>query len=317
MILKRIALISDNAEQQALLMRSLVDDIADVIVCLQVSDGTQPLMDFINDHGEQRIDAWLLHLSDHHDGEVVDILCDHSDKPILVNDSLPIAIDCPEYTEWRRRLHEKIEQLTLGSLLNKPTESPVADTVWVLAASLGGPAMVKRFLQALPAQLPLGFIYVQHIDNRFDRWLAEGIGNRQHYPAQLIDSEHVLKQGATLIVPADYQLRFLPFGQVIKTQRQWQGSFQPCIDQVIAEVAKQYRQNMGVIIFSGTCNDGEVGCRVVKACGGQVWAQSLESCVSSAMPEAAVTTGSVTYQGNPEQLAQQLAQIYSQSAVNF
>ena len=138
------------------------------------------------------------------------------------------------------------------------------------------------------------------------------MGSEQAYPLQQIRTEHSLVAGETLVVPADAQLRFLPFGQVIKTTKAWQGPYQPAIDQVVAELAKEYRKKLGVIVFSGTCNDGEIGCRVVKACGGQVWAQSPASCVSAAMPEAAINTGCVSFQGTPEELAQQLAQIIKQ-----
>jgi chemosensory pili system protein ChpB (putative protein-glutamate methylesterase) len=56
------------------------------------------------------------------------------------------------------------------------------------------------------------------------------------------------------------------------------------------------------------CNDGEIGCRVAKACGGTVWAQTPDSCISPDMPNAAISTGCVSKQGTPEQLAQALAE---------
>ena len=140
--------------------------------------------------------------------------------------------------------------------------------------------------------------------------LTASVGRKQSYPLQLARGEQQLNTGEITVVPADRQLRFLPRGRVVETRRKWAGSFQPAIDQVVSDLARVYKHNMGVIIFSGTCNDGEVGCRVVKACGGSVWTQSPESCISPAMPDAAMSTGCVSFQGTPEQLALALAKQY-------
>ena len=76
------------------------------------------------------------------------------------------------------------------------------------------------------------------------------------------------------IVPADNQLSFLPNGHIVKTNVRWNGAYQPSLDLVITQLAQLYRQRLGVIIFSGMCNDGEIGCTVAKACGATVWAQT-------------------------------------------
>jgi chemosensory pili system protein ChpB (putative protein-glutamate methylesterase) len=48
-----------------------------------------------------------------------------------------------------------------------------AEHIWVLGASLGGPNAVKEFLDALPKGLPVGFVYAQYIDARFQKALIQ------------------------------------------------------------------------------------------------------------------------------------------------
>jgi chemosensory pili system protein ChpB (putative protein-glutamate methylesterase) len=151
-------------------------------------------------------------------------------------------------------------------------------------------------------------VYGQHIEANFDGLLASAVGYNHSYPMELVGGEYILAHGKVAVVPADKQLRFLAHGRVVATRKPWSGLYQPTLDQVISELARIYRQRLGVIIFSGLCNDGEIGCRVAKSCGATVWAQSPESCLSADMPNAAISTGCVTYQGNPEQLASALVQ---------
>ncbi len=56
-----------------------------------------------------------------------------------------------------------------------------ARQVWLLAASLGGPAAVKEFLDALPGGLPIGFIYAQHIDAAFETALPQAVGRHSQW----------------------------------------------------------------------------------------------------------------------------------------
>ena len=235
-----------------------------------------------------------------------------------MNDEVPPVQDVKAHELWQRRLLEKLEVVAISKChlesANKITEAVThhqsAKKVWVLVASLGGPEAVRRFFAQLPPQLPIAMVYGQHIEKNFDSGLVDAIGAKHSYPMRLVKGEEILRAGEVAVVPVDYQLRFLSRGRVVATRKPWSGSYQPALDQVIAELARVYRQDLGVIVFSGMCNDGEIGCRVAKACGGTVWAQTPESSLSPDMPNAAIGTGCVSYQGSPEQLAKGLAKLF-------
>jgi len=268
-----------------------------LLQCLQ-EDANQP-------------DAWLLDSSDPDVDQLVAQIVQHSEAPFLINDEYPPAQ--PEaLADWRRRVLDKLEEL-VASVAATPyanIESPAA--VWVLAASTGGPDAVSEFLAALRPGLPIAMVYAQHIDQGFDRILKNALEKHRHYPSLLCRGEQYLRKGALLVVPADRQLRFLPFHRVLETRNAWEGRYQPAIDQVVGDLARLYPQRCGVIVFSGLCDDGALGCRMVQASGGEVWAQIPESCVCPDMPEAAIATGAVSVQGTPAQLAQALNSRYSQ-----
>lgn len=265
---------------------------------------------------DKQVDAWLLDVRDYHIQSVLDLLVDGAEKPLLVNDEIPPPLQADTHQYWKRRLIEKLELFAVAGAnrAQSTAEGVPPPFVWLLAASFGGPEAVKQFLQALPAALPLSLVYGQHIDKQFDRFLTDALGAKTSYPARLIRGRHILQAGQLAIVPADREVRFTIRGEAIETRRSWSGQYQPVLDQVIAEMARVYRQRLGVIVFSGMCNDGEIGCRVANACGSRVWVQSPASCMSDDMPNAALKTGSVSFQGTPEELARELATLVSTEA---
>ncbi|MCP3907438.1 MAG: chemotaxis protein CheB [Oceanicoccus sp.] len=259
------------------------------------------------------IDAWLVDIEDNQIQQSLDLLLGQSDLPLLVNDDIPPVQEAKDHQVWQRRLLEKLEVLVIRpaeAIASSPPVDSSVNKVWVLVASMGGPDAVKRFLTTLPQALPIAMVYGQHIETNFDGLLTSAVTGHD-YPMQLASGEQQLVNGNILVVPVDHQLRFLSRGRVVETRKAWSGSYQPVLDQVIADLARIYRQNLGVIVFSGMCNDGEIGCRVAKACGGTVWAQTPNSCLSPDMPSAAISTGCVSKQGTPEQLAEALAEQFS------
>ncbi len=337
----RIALVSDCDLNRYILKGILSDagyelvaslDSAKLLACFDssLSNRTGTDSELKNDAG---LDAWLVDIGDDANQQVLDLLVEKSELPLLVNDEVPPTQALEAHALWQRRLLEKLEVVAIrhcaetgaaaithdtsdshtstshtgNSHTGNSSAKPGAENVWVLAASLGGPEAVSCFLNALPPGLPLAMVYGQHIEKNFDGLLAAAIGNQQNYPLQLIRDEQTLTVGQVAVVPVDNQLRFLARGRVVETRNSWSGCYQPALDQVIAELARVYRQNLGVIIFSGMCNDGEIGCRVAKACGSTVWVQEPVSCMSPDMPNAAISTGCVSHQGTPEQLAASLA----------
>ena len=247
------------------------------------------------------VSCWLLAADARQTGVVLDVLAEAEELPLLVLDEPPPP-GTTEFSGWCRRVLEKLALYTVPPSAGA-TMAANLQQVWLLAASMGGPEAVKRFVAALPPGLPLAMVYAQHIDAQFDALLPQAFAGQQAYPLQLVSGQDTLQPGRVSVVPADRQLRFLPHGRMVAIDQPWTGPYQPAIDQVVAELARIYRQRFGVIVFSGMCNDAEIGCRVARACGSQVWVQSPATCACPAMPEAVLASGAVAVQGSPEQLA--------------
>lgn len=189
------------------------------------------------------------------------------------------------------------------------TEEPQVNLTpcWIIGASLGGPAAVKRFLQNIPADINASFIVVQHIDENFLPVLADILTNNSHFEVKVASGSSSLKPGSVFLAPLKGKLTFLSDGSMLVDHSQsWSAPYSPCIDDVIESMSAVYTEKCGVIIFSGMGQDGFNGAKKLDALNGEVWAQSVETCANASMPQAVINAGLAKVVATPEMLADRL-----------
>ena len=192
--------------------------------------------------------------------------------------------------------------------------SSLPDFVWVLGASTGGPEAVKSFLDHLPRDLSVAFIYAQHIDPGCEVMLSS-LGRHCHFSVKLCQEMMLPQKGDVIIVPTNHSLSVGVNGAIMPDKTAWNSPYTPHINSVIAKVCRAYQHRSGVIIFSGMQDDGAESIADLQStlspfghlCSPPVWVQSPTSCVSSSMPEAALATGNVDFQGSPKELARRMS----------
>ncbi len=198
-------------------------------------------------------------------------------------------------------------KLRVVAPISSPEVQP-ADRVWVLGASLGGPKAVSRFLQALPSELPLAFVYVQHIGTKFLPVLTRQMERISPFRVVPASSGAVLGLGQIVVVPGSKRFVIDQHG-VIELRAVSEGtSCGPSIDSAMSEIARRFGPKAGAVVFSGMGDDGVLGTGEIALVGGTVWAQDAQSCQISTMPDMVRRTGVVSFSGAPEQLAARLVE---------
>lgn len=258
---------------------------------------------------EQTLDAWVVDVAEDYCDEqhLLEQLFAQSRVPIILSDSSEFTPGSDGHSAWLRRTGLRLQRL--HGDINLQQANP-ANELWVLAASTGGPAAVKRFLAQLPANLGIAFLYVQHIDANQAVTLNRMMSNAGSYPAMVATHGVVLEANSLTLVTARDPVEILENGTLVVNYGQsWKGSYAPSIDQLAANAARIYRERCGLIIFTGMGDDGAASCRLIKQVGGKAWAQSPDDCTSDSMPVSALATGCVSLSGTPEYLARSLAQL--------
>jgi chemosensory pili system protein ChpB (putative protein-glutamate methylesterase) len=265
----------------------------------------------LNNIPQAEVDAWLVDVAleqDETNSQLVEQFLESSTVPVIVCDSSEHRAGSDEHSAWLRRTVDKLQRL--GGEFNLQQVSR-ARNLWVLAASTGGPAAVKAFLSQVPAGLDLAFIYVQHIDEGYTPTLIKMMAEAGAFRVELARQGAVVEPGVMIVVSARTSVELLENGTLMPSDRPWGGCYAPSVDELAANVARVYRQAAGMIVFSGMGDDGAAASRLIRQQGGQVWAQTPASCVSSSMPDAALAAGCVDFTGTPEELADALAERWS------
>lgn len=251
--------------------------------------------------------------------DVFEALSEWSESPIFLADDMPEEEDSLFHQQWCQRLREKLcatLEVTPPPQAVEPTKvSAVVDgfrDVWVLAASLGGPEAVRVFLENIDPNLPVAFVYAQHIEENFDKMLPKVLGKDSKFRVNYCTQGERLRKGTVLVCPSHTVAQVDAKGQMhVYADKPWDKPYTPNINQVIDNVADHFQQRMGVIVFSGMCDDGAEASAGLREEGVPLWVQKPDECICPAMPEAVISRGQIDFMGTAQQLARQLNHRYA------
>lgn len=320
----RVAVIADTLTQRQALQQALLLNGYQVVLCAAPEQ-----LD------EQRLEAcaadlWLVDLASPDEAPLVEHLLEQACVPLLFGEDQAPPPGSEQYLRWERRLLGKLKrllgdpaapvgltlagvgaQLPAAAVLPLPATLPAAtgvpaQQVWLLAASLGGPPAVKAFLDALPAGLPLAFVYAQHIDAAFETQLPQAVGRHSQWTVGAPRDGDWLRCGEVVVAPVGCELGFAEDGRMRLTAGSWPEPYSPSIDQMMLNLAQRFAGRCGVIAFSGMGSDGSAAAAYLRRQGGQIWTQSAASCVCSGLPDSLREAGHSTRSGSPRELAEAL-----------
>ncbi|MFV3329471.1 chemotaxis protein CheB [Pseudomonas sp. NY15437] len=332
----RIAVIADTSLQRHVLAQALAGHGYQVVLNADPARLESEQLDACE------TDLWLVDLAQQEDSPLVDNLLEQSRVPVLFGEGHAPERHSEHYPRWERRLVSKLRKLvgdpsagvgrSLAALLDeaqRPSRvalpedlaaSPLkagepAAQVWLLAASLGGPAAVKTFLDALPGGLPVGFLYAQHIDASFEANLPQAVGRHSQWHVNTVRDGDPVRCGEVVVVPIARELGFDDSARMYVQDRGWPEPYSPSIDQMMLNLAQQYGERCGVIVFSGMCSDGSAAAAYVRRQGAPIWTQRADSCACSSMPDSLREGGYSTFSGDPRELAAALVNHLAEQCV--
>jgi two-component system chemotaxis response regulator CheB len=163
----------------------------------------------------------------------------------------------------------------------------------VIAISTGGPAALSEVIPALPGDLRIALVIVQHMPAGFTAALAERLDASSKVSVREAQQGDRPLAGGVLIAPGDKHLEFDERGMVILTDGAMVNGCRPAADVTMMSAAKVYgRRTLGVVM-TGMGKDGAAGALAIKKAEGKTCAQDQQSSVIYGMPKAAVDAGAI------------------------
>jgi two-component system chemotaxis response regulator CheB len=162
-----------------------------------------------------------------------------------------------------------------------------------IAISTGGPAALSELLPALPADLRLAIVVVQHMPAGFTGPLAERLDATSRVAVREAQAGDRPLAGSVLIAPGDRHLEFDERGMVVLTDGPPVNGCRPAADVTMLSAVKVYgRRTLGVVM-TGMGKDGAAGALAIKRAEGKTCAQDQQTSVIYGMPKAALDAGAI------------------------
>jgi len=175
-----------------------------------------------------------------------------------------------------------------------PAPAKRAIEVLAIGASTGGPNALAALMAALPAELPVPVVVVQHMPPMFTKLLADRLSAGSPLLVQEAAGGEILAPGQVWIAPGDHHMTVVrgPRGVKLKLdQGPPENSCRPAVDVLFRSVAEVYGASALATVLTGMGQDGLIGASWIKEHGGLVLAQDEATSVVWGMPGYVVRGG--------------------------
>jgi two-component system CheB/CheR fusion protein len=164
-------------------------------------------------------------------------------------------------------------------------------TVVAIGASAGGLEALTAVLRALPADIDMAFMLIQHLDPKRHSILPELLSKATKIPVlEAIDSMKI-HSNRVYVMPSNVDISITDghFGLRPRVKDSNQ-HFLP-IDIFMRSLAVVRKSQAIGVILSGTASDGTAGVEAIRAAGGVTFAQDPGTAKFDGMPRSAIEAG--------------------------
>lgn len=195
-----------------------------------------------------------------------------------------------------------------------PPERPSSRRIPALVAvgaSTGGPAALREFLTALPADGPVGVAVVQHIAPGFEVGLAEWLNTTLPWQVQLASDAETLRPGQVRLAPCGSHLEIGQGCTVrINPNAPARSGHKPSVDVLFESCALNEPGRTVGVLLSGMGTDGAAGLMALRRVGGLTLVQDEPSCAVFGMPRAALAAGAAALALPPAGIGEAVARLW-------
>ena len=167
-------------------------------------------------------------------------------------------------------------------------EAPRKIELIAIAASTGGPGVLREILCALPGDFCIPVVAVQHITTGFAHGFARWLNGESALQVALAENGERIRPGRVLIAPDDTHLTIASGGVARLDRSEPVKGQRPSATRLFESIAKIYGPAAVGVVLTGMGEDGADGLESLQRAGGHVIAQNEESCIVFGMPKAVI-----------------------------
>lgn len=187
--------------------------------------------------------------------------------------------------------------------------TPEKIKVVAIGASTGGPAVIQEIFAALPKDLLVPVLVVQHMATGFLENFVKWLSTTSGFPSRLAGHGETLLPGHAYFAPDGYHLLVGRDHSLVLSAENPENGLRPAVARLFRSVAENYGDQALGILLTGMGRDGADDLKLIRSRGGVTIAQDRESSIIFGMPNEAIKLDAADFILPPERITQLLAQL--------
>jgi two-component system chemotaxis response regulator CheB len=157
-----------------------------------------------------------------------------------------------------------------------------------IGISTGGVETLKELLRALPKDISLPILIVQHISPDSGSGIANLLDDVCNIHVKEADEQELPAGGTVYLAPANYHLLVEPDGRLGLSTDPPNNFARPSVDVLFETAAEAFRKGLVGVVLTGAGSDGSRGLKRIKELGGVTVVQDPDDAAASSMPQNAI-----------------------------
>ena len=163
----------------------------------------------------------------------------------------------------------------------------------VIGASTGGPKALYKVITALPDNIGVPILVVQHMPMGFTKAFAERLNLNSKLKVVEAQNGDYVEKNVVYIAPGGYHMEIGSDKRIHLNTQPTMWGVRPAVDKLFVSATKVYGAKLLSVILTGMGRDGTDGTVAVKDNGGTTMAEHASTCIIYGMPKAAFESGKV------------------------
>lgn len=163
--------------------------------------------------------------------------------------------------------------------------------VLVIGSSTGGPRALEVLVPAIPADVRVPVVIVQHMPAAFTASLAGRLDRISELHVKEASDGDILEPGVALVAPGGRHLEFDPLGVAHISDGPPVHAVRPSVDVTLFSLERIFGRRTVAVLLTGMGRDGAAGLKAIQDQGGKTLVQDESTCVVFGMPKAAIELG--------------------------
>ena len=185
-----------------------------------------------------------------------------------------------------------------------------------IGASAGGLEAFTEFLEVLPADTGMAFVFIQDLGPKHVNILKEFLQRQTKMPVEHAVQGLEVRPDHVYLTPGNVHTG-VNHGTLTLSPRLNSPIPHMPIDAFLCSLAKERRSKAIGVILSGLASDGALGIRAIKGAGGITFAQNSETAKYNGMPRAAFASGCIDFVLAPQDIARELTHLREHSYISL